>query len=264
MRHLNIRLRLQRRLVEVQTLQDQVADCQVGDVVIVQTSDKIEDGKIVSISDTSKQNLGNKVKFIRVASGNDLEKIGRIIKNEKSASKIFEEKVKAHNLLMKLIKTEISFDEKYMTFYFSAETRLDFRELLKDLIRTFHKLIRLQQIGPRDEAKIISGVGPCGRELCCQSFLKKLDTVSSDLVKLQRLSQVSSSKISGCCGKLMCCLAFEANSYRDMLKNLPKIGDEIITESGKGKVRELDVFNQKAIVELESGEKIHVAVPIKK
>ena len=157
---------------------------------------------------------------------------------------------------MKLVKAEISFDQKYITFYFSAVTRLDFRELLKDLVKTFHKMIRLQQIGPRDEAKMISGLGPCGRELCCRGFLKKLESVPSDLVRVQRLSQVSSSKISGVCGKLMCCLAFETEMYRKLSKNLPKVGETISTKHGKGKVVEQDVLGQKVKVKLASGEQI--------
>ena len=234
-------------------------------MVIVETPEKIEDGQILYIKEEKEikkyKNKENKTKLLRKASKDDLAKIGQILEEEQEASEIFIEKVKKHQLNMKLVKAQISFDQKYITFYFVSDTRLDFRALLRDLVKTLHKMIRLQQIGPRDEAKMISGLGPCGRELCCKRFLKKLESVPSDLAKIQRLSQVSSSKISGVCGKLMCCLAFETKMYHNLAENLPKLGEKIETKQGKGKVVEQDVIGQKVKVELDSGERVSIKKP---
>ena len=209
--YIGIKLRCQQeKVVEVKSLQEKYS---VGDIVILELPDKIEDGEVIYQKDKS-QNSQFNIKILKKADKYDLLKIDHLKNEEKKASDFFQKITKERNLTMKLLRTEISFDEKHLTFYFVSETRLDFRDLLKDLIRKFHKLIRLQQVGPRDEAKIVSGFGPCGRELCCQTFLKKLEAVSSDLAKSQRLSHVSSSKISGVCGKLMCCLAYEACEYK--------------------------------------------------
>ena len=257
-KYFGVKLRAKRQAVEAKASLKK-NDYKIGDIVIVQMPERIEDGQILYVVE-KKEKTKDKLKLLRKASKDDLEKIEQTLKEELKASKIFTQKVKKHKLNMKLIKAEISFDQKYITFYFAADTRLDFRELLRDLVKTFHKMIRLQQIGPRDEAKMISGLGPCGRELCCRRFLKKLESVPSDLAKVQRLSHVSSSKISGVCGKLMCCLAFEAEMYRKLSKNLPKVGETINTKHGKGKVVEQDVLGQKVKVKLASGEQALLSV----
>jgi len=259
MAYLGVKTRTQSRILEIKVFKSDEA-YEIGDVIIIKTPERIEDGKIVYFSDESKTKTDSQVELLRKATPEDFEKLSQIAKEEKEAFKIFNQKIKKHNLEMKLLKTEISFDQKFLTFYFSAETRLDFRELLKDLIRTFHKLIRLQQVGPRDEAKFLPGFGPCGRKLCCQSFLKKIEAIPSDLAKIQQLSQITSSKISGNCGKLMCCLAYEVQMYQEMKKNLPKIGEKIETEKGMGKVVDQDILNQKVKVELENGETIDIKI----
>lgn len=253
-KYFGVKLRAKRQVIEVKVPLEK-SDYKVGDTVIIQTPEKDQDGQILYVVER-KEKIKDKLKLLRKASKEDLEKIEQILKEELEAAEVFVQKVKKHKLNMKLVKAEISFDQKYITFYFAADTRLDFRELLKDLVKTFHKMIRLQQIGPRDEAKMISGLGPCGRELCCRGFLKKLESVPSDLARIQRLSQVSSSKISGVCGKLMCCLAFETEMYRKLSKNLPKVGETISTKQGKGKVVEQDILGQKVKVKLASGEQI--------
>src|SRR4030065_1929955 len=145
-------------------------------------------------------------------------------------------KIKKHGLSMKLVGISISLDDRNLTFYFTAEGRVDFRELLRDLVSTFKKMIRLQQIGPKDAAKLIGGFGPCGRPVCCQTFLSDMKSITMDLARDQNLEGVTSSKISGICGKLMCCLDYEAEMYSEARKGLPEVGKEILIEGEKGKV----------------------------
>jgi cell fate regulator YaaT (PSP1 superfamily) len=157
---------------------------------------------------------------------------------------------------MKLIATSISLDGRNLTFYFTAEGRVDFRNLLKDLVMTFKKMIRLQQIGPKDAARLMGGFGPCGRRVCCQTFLSTMKSITMDLAREQNIEGVTSSKISGLCGKLMCCLAYETEMYKKIRKGLPKIGEEIKIENNTGKVVALNILSQKAIVELADGSKV--------
>ena len=256
MKNIKVKLYNQSQIISC-TVPEEI-DFQLGDKIIVLVSDRLEFGEILCQKSCHQENLENKI--VRKATPEDLTKLEKIEKDKNEANQIFEQKAKDNNLEMKLIKSEISFDEKYITFYFSAETRLDFRSLLKDLVRVFHKMIRLQQVGPRDEAKLMSGFGPCGRELCCQKFLNRLESVPSNLAKLQSLSQISSSKISGACGKLMCCLSYEVGTYQELIKELPKVGDKIETNQGEGRVVELDVINQKVKVELASGKLIRLLI----
>jgi cell fate regulator YaaT (PSP1 superfamily) len=259
MPYIGLKTRIQNQLFEIH-IPEETRKFEVGEIVIIETPEQTDDAKILYKSEKSKIKVDKNIKLLRKANDNDFEKISNIIGEEEFASNQFKEKVEKYKLDMKLLKTEISFDQKHLIYYFSAETRLDFRDLLKDLVRTMHKLIRLQQVGPRDEAKYIVSVGSCGRKLCCQSFLKKLDNVPSDLAKIQRLSQIASSKISGTCGKLMCCLAYEAQMYKDLEKNLPKIGDTIETKKGKGRVISHNIINQKVKAELLNGDKIDVEI----
>jgi len=232
----------------------------IGDSLIVETDLGIEFGRLRYIT-------GQKIsksfgKIVRVAKKLDSE----VVKKEKvEEAKIFEStliKIKKHGLPMKLIAVRLSFDRRNLIFYFTAETRVDFRSLLKDLVATYHKLIRLQQIGPRDEAKFLGKVGICGRNLCCRSFLHEINSITMDLARDQNLEGVTSSKISGVCGKLMCCLNYELYLYKMLAKNLPKIGDEIRTKKGKGRVINLNVIAGKVLVELPNGEKEEIFIPI--
>lgn len=231
----------------------------IGDQVIVQLPKSYEVGTIQYILETDKYNQILS-KIIRKVNQEDLLVLAEIQEQEKKATKIFSEKVKVFKLSMKLLKTEISFDEKHLTFYFHSETRVDFRNLVKDLARIFKKMIRLQQVGPRDEAKIIPGFGPCGRQLCCQTFLSHLESVTSDFAKAQNLEMVSASKISGNCGKLLCCLSFEAENYQKLAKKIPEIGKIIKTSKGQGEVIERDILNQKVTVKLNKGQRVQIKV----
>ena len=154
-------------------------------------------------------------KLVRLIEDGDLAKIKEVKQFEAGADKECRELIEKHDLRMKLIRTILSFDERRLTFYFASEDRVDFRLLVKDLVGRFHKMIRLQQIGPRDHAKLLSGVGICGRELCCAKFLSSSAKITKDAAMRQGMESLSSDKISGACGKLMCCLRFELNDYED-------------------------------------------------
>jgi len=159
-------------------------------------------------------------------------------------------KVREYKLAMKLVDSEYSFDKKKIIFYFTSEGRVDFRELVKELAKIFKIRIEMRQIGVRDEARLFGGVGPCGQKLCCMRFLKSFEPVSMKMAKLQKLS-LSSGKISGICGRLMCCLSYEYKNYRELSKGLPKEGQTYETPQGKGKVISVNVLKRLAYVELE-------------
>ena len=164
---------------------------------------------------------------------------------------------------MKLVDVEYSFDRSKFIFYFTAEDRVDFRELVKDLAREFRARIELRQIGVRDEAKIFGGYGPCGRVLCCKSFLKDFEPVTVRMAKDQNLP-LNPSKISGVCGRLMCCLGYEYQVYKQFLQGLPKQGETINTKEGKGRVIGVNPLKRTVVVEVgEEGRQIEVSYPIK-
>jgi len=170
-----------------------------------------------------------------------------------------QKKILRHRLPMELLDAELSFDEKKLTFYFTADGRVDFRALVSDLASSFKKLIRLQQVGARDEARFLGGHGRCGQILCCRKFLKgDLDSITLDMAQIQGLAAMGPGRITGACGKLMCCLAFEIEEYKKMAKNLPKIGDEIKTEKGQGIVISQNVLQKKITVELPDKSKLEV------
>lgn len=158
---------------------------------------------------------------------------------------------------MKLVKTEILLDRSKALFYFTSEKRVDFRELVRDLAAEFRMRIEMRQIGVRDEAKMISGIGSCGKELCCRKFLNRFELVSVKMAKEQNLA-LNPAKISGICGRLMCCLAYEFPTYMELKKDLPKVGKHISTRAGKGKIIRQNVLSRTVTVELEEGGEITI------
>lgn len=188
-------------------------------------------------------------KVIRIADDND----GKIVEGNRAAAKdafgICMEKIKDHGLKMKLVDVEYTFDRNKIIFYFTAEGRVDFRELVKDLASVFRTRIELRQIGVRDEAKLLGGIGPCGRILCCTSFLGDFEPVSIKMAKDQNLS-LNPTKISGLCGRLMCCLKYEHDNYESGKIELPKVGRHVITSLGQGKVVGLNVEHKTVKVQL--------------
>lgn len=192
-------------------------------------------------------------KIIRIATPKDLKHEEENHQKEKEAFKICVEKIKKHKLNMNLLEVEYKFDNSKILFYFTADSRIDFRDLVKDLAAIFKTRIELRQIGVRDEVKKIGGNGVCGRELCCCSFLNNFETVSIKMAKEQNMS-LNPSKISGNCGRLMCCLKYEQNVYEEKLKKLPKIGAIVKTEDGEGTVDSIQTLREIIRVKFKDGE----------
>lgn len=192
------------------------------------------------------------VRYLRTATDADVTQLSTKWGEEVKAHKICGEKIGAHGLPMKLVETVYSFDFARLTFYYTAEGRVDFRALLKDLTSTFRRTrIELRQIGVRDEAKLLSGVGPCGRELCCATFLREFVPVTIKLAKIQGLP-LNPNKISGLCGRLMCCLNYEHQVYQQIRSELPSVGTKIKTPEGEGVVIEQIVAKEAVMVRVES------------
>ena len=223
--------------------------------VIVETAQGEEYGEVVI---TKREIPEEKLvaplkKVIRIATKKDEKHYNEKKEKEKKAELICLEKIKQHKLDMKLIDVEYAFDNSKLLFYFTAEGRIDFRELVKDLAAIFKTRIELRQIGVRDEVKRIGGNGICGRELCCCSFLGNFETVSIKMAKEQNIS-LTPSKISGNCGRLMCCLKYEQEVYEDKLKKLPKIGAIVKTADGTGEVCSVETLRERVKVRLTEGD----------
>lgn len=209
----------------------------VGDHVIVTTARGTECGKVTSANHSvpDEQIIKPLKQIVRPATETDIKKSEENKKKEKSAFSVCEEKIAKHKLEMKLVDVEISFDSSKMIFFFTAETRVDFRELVKDLASTFHTRIELRQIGVRDEAKKLGGLGICGQSYCCSRFLNDFQPVSIKMAKEQNLS-LNPTKISGCCGRLMCCLKYEQDAYEKLNKITPRVGSLVNTPNGPATV----------------------------
>jgi len=194
--------------------------------------------------DDNNERILKSYSFLRKATPNDVQKMEMLGEKAQEALKKCEEKIAEHKLEMQLEFVEYSLDGNRINFIFTADDRVDFRELVKDLAKTFQKQIHLQQIGPRDKARIVTGRGKCGKGLCCANWLKDLESITMDMVRSQSLESKGSSKLSGCCGKLMCCLRYEVEEYKKLKKNLPKHGSIVKTKKGEGKIIGLDILNQ--------------------
>lgn len=231
-------------------------DVRLGDKVIVETVRGIECGEVVigkrSIEDNE---LSSPLKsIIRISDENDIKTVEKNKVREAEAFRICEEKIKARKLKMNLVDVECTFDNNKLLFYFTAENRVDFRELVKDLAAVFRTRIELRQIGVRDEAKILGGLGICGREFCCKGFMGEFQPVSIKMAKEQGLS-LNPTKISGTCGRLMCCLKNEQNAYDALLKITPKVGAVVVTPDGdKGRVEDVNLITGKLRVKTEKSE----------
>lgn len=229
----------------------------LDDYVIVETARGIEFGEVVianKMVDIDDVVLPLK-KVMRIADEADRKNVEQ---NEQMASEaltICMEKIDDHGLEMNLVDVEYTFDRNKVIFYFTAEGRIDFRELVKDLAARFKTRIELRQIGVRDEAKMLGGIGPCGRMLCCSTFLGDFDPVSIKMAKDQNLS-LNPAKISGLCGRLMCCLKYENDTYEEAKKNLPDVGERVTTTEGEGKVVGLNILEKIIHVELEENHQI--------
>lgn len=226
-----------------------------GSLAIVETARGVECGEVVmpnKMVEDDKITAPLKT-IIRLATNQDMKIIEQNKVKEQNAFKICQEKIIAHKLDMKLVDVECTFDNNKLLFYFTAETRVDFRELVKDLASVFRTRIELRQIGVRDEAKILGGMGICGREFCCKGFLGEFQPVSIKMAKEQGLS-LNPTKISGTCGRLMCCLKYEQDSYDFLLKNTPKVGAYVKTPDFKGIVEEVNLLTGKLKVKPEKSD----------
>lgn len=230
--------------------------------MVVETEQGAEIGTVLEVKRQKAETeiIGQVRRFVE----EDRAKIKQLKPQAKEAKEFCQEKIRELNLRMKLVDAEISLDEKKMTFYFIAEERVDFRDLLSILIARYHKNIRLQQLGARDAAKMMGGFGCCGRPVCCGTFLENIESVTVNLAKEQDLHAVGTSKITGLCGKLMCCLAYEADEYEEMRKKLPLLGKKVKTEKGVGVVIGQNALTGSVLVKLKDGSKIEVKKEVAK
>jgi cell fate regulator YaaT (PSP1 superfamily) len=236
------------------------ASIEIGTNVIVETARGIEFGTVVvSNREVSDEDIISPLKkVIRVASEEDKKTYNENKKKQVKAFDICLQKIAQHKLDLKLIDVEYTFDNTKILFYFTADGRIDFRELVKDLAAIFKTRIELRQIGVRDETKMIGGMGVCGRETCCSSYLGEFQPVSIKMAKEQNLS-LNSVKISGVCGRLMCCLKYEQDTYDEILKYMPGIEAIVETPLGKGVVIGTSVLNERVRVKVEKGDQSEVS-----
>lgn len=233
----------------------------IDDLVVVETEKGIGLGTVVKKSNGEDVPLLNKPlkKVFRKANKNEMDKEEENQVKERNAYQICSDEIQRCKLPMKLVKTDCLSDGSKIIFYFTAENRVDFRELVKRLAQRFHTRIEMRQIGVRNETKMVGGIGNCGREFCCSTFLKDFEPVSVRVAKDQNLA-LNPAKISGVCGRLICCLAFEHETYVDFKKGMPKCGKMILVPQGKGKVIEQNVIAQRVVVGLEDGREVKVHV----
>jgi len=232
-----------------------------GDFVIAETARGIEFGEVAceprEVPDS--ELVAPLKKVVRIATGEDLEREASNREREKEACEVCQAKISAHGLPMKLLSAEASFDGSQMTFYFTSENRVDFRDLVKDVASALKTRVQLHQIGVRDEAKLLGGFGTCGRPLCCATFLSSFEPVSMKMAKDQSLF-LNPAKFSGVCGKLMCCLRYEHDFYKEAREKLPAVGAVITSSRGTGKVVDVNVISGALSIKTEEGLVIDVPV----
>ena len=237
---------------------------ELGNKVIVETSRGVEMGTVkVPNKNIPASEIVPPLKSVtRLATPEDIERDAKNHELEMDAALICKKKIAAHKLEMSLVATEYTFDNSKLTFYFTAESRIDFRELVKDLASTFHTRIELRQIGIRDEAKMMGGLAVCGRKYCCAGFLTDFVQVSIKMAKEQNFS-LNSSKVSGACGRLLCCLRYEHETYEEAIRNTPSVGSLVKTADGEGVVIETKPLASEIKVKFENNDKESVRFTFK-
>lgn len=225
----------------------------VKDNVIVDTKRGLECGKIVQVNQKieDKSILDNLKAVKRIATEEDMKKYNENLKDAKEAKKTCIKKVNEHGLEMKILTAQYTFDRNKLIFTFTADGRIDFRELVRDLAGIFRRRIELRQVGVRDETKTLSGIGVCGRELCCSSFKREFNGISIKMAKEQNLS-LNPAKISGVCNRLMCCLKYENKLYKELNKKLPKTGTKVIVNKKEGMIISLDTLKEEVKVKFNN------------
>jgi cell fate regulator YaaT (PSP1 superfamily) len=233
----------------------------IGEMVVVESDKGLGMGRVVTLvrEVPAERVPPDTRRIIRRANWNDLERQRKNREREIDAFTHCLERIKERNLDMKLIRVEYLHDASKAIFYYTAQQRVDFRELVKDLAHRLHTRIEMKQIGVRDEAKLVGGLGNCGRHLCCSTFLSDFTPVSVRMAKDQNLA-MNPAKVSGVCGRLMCCLAYEYETYEDMLSHLPKKGRWVLCPKGRGRIIDINIFTKKAQVILEDGAELIVDV----
>ena len=230
-------------------------EAKTGDYIIVDTARGYDLGEVImGARDIDEESWNTPLKkAIRLATEQDIQHGRENRSKEKEAFTICQKKIAEHKLEMKLVSVEYAFDNSKILFFFTANGRVDFRSLVKDLASIFKMRIELRQIGVRDEAKMLGGLGPCGRPICCGTFLDQFQPVSIKMAKEQNLS-LNPTKISGVCGRLMCCLKYEQEHYEMTRKKMPKVGREVITPDGKGTVTDLNIVKETVFVRMTNGD----------
>jgi cell fate regulator YaaT (PSP1 superfamily) len=246
-----------------------VGDLQLSDYVIVE-ADRGEDlGRVTAAGAVAERKCSGcstgcaapvpELRVVRRARNDEVDRAVGLRADEPRVRRVTREKVLQYGLKMKVSEAEWQFDRNKLTIYFTAERRVDFRELVRDLAKTFRTRIELKQIGVRDESALLGGVGRCGRELCCSTWLRELKPVSLQLAKDQRLS-LNPAQISGCCGRLMCCLTYEHESYVQARKRFPREGKTLVTARGREKVVTVDIWRERVLLKDEDGNRRTVAL----
>ena len=230
-----------------------------GGAVIVETARGVEYGEVVAGNhEVEDEQIVQPLRtVIRVATEQDTRVYERNLESERTAYGVCQDKIGQHGLEMKLVDVEYAFDGSKIIFYFTANGRVDFRALVKDLASVFKTRIELRQIGVRDEAKMLGGLGPCGRPICCGTFLGDFQPVSIKMAKEQNLS-LNPTKISGLCGRLMCCLKYEQDNYEEARKRMPRVGKDVITPDGRGHVIDINVLRETVRVRFQDGDNVEV------
>ncbi len=233
-------------------------DVKKDDMVVVETARGIEMGTVV----TDQMTIGNDElvsplkPILRIASSNDLSRYHENKEKEPYVLSKTDELVKKNGLEMKLLNCEYTLDGSKLIIYFNAEGRVDFRELVRDLANEFHIRIELRQVGTRDGAKVLGGIGPCGRQTCCTTFLREFNPVSIKMAKNQNLS-LNPSNISGLCGKLMCCIAYEDEQYKELRNEMPKMNSMIVTPNGRGRVTNINYVLKEVTVSINDASHVY-------
>lgn len=236
-------------------------DLEPGDWVIVDTVRGREVAQVVEPPhEVSDEAIAGPLKsVVRRATAWDMVQRDQYMHKEAEAFQKCKERIKEFQLPMKLVRTEYNFDGGRLIVYFTAEQRVDFRALVRDLAKVFRTRVEMRQIGVRDEAKMLDGVGKCGRQLCCASWLREFSPISIKMAKLQDLP-LNPSEISGVCGRLLCCLSYEVDTYSELRQQLPKVGTEVVTPEGPGRVKQVHTLREALTVQLQDGSLIEVNV----
>jgi cell fate regulator YaaT (PSP1 superfamily) len=223
-----------------------------GDLVIVETEFGNDIGKIITADLETKDEVQGSV--MRKATNRDIEANKKNEERKEEILKITHEEIKRLEMAMKLVDARLALDGGNVVIFFTADGRVDFRDLVKNLSRILHRSVRMQQIGSRDEARKLGGCGVCGRELCCEKFPGNLPSITTDMARIQQISHRGSERISGLCGRLMCCLAYEASQYQELLVGMPEVGSFVKTKVASGKVIEVNALREQVTLILEDGK----------